>query len=1063
MLSVNGHFKELLKNLRDYILIKLSRSFDERFYLKRYPDCRRADIDPVWHFVKWGWRERRDPSPEFSTSFYLSAYPDVDAARINPLVHYIRFGKKEGRLPRVSAVPQAKSCSNTMISNKIRHFAYHIAYRIYSNLPRRVRNELIGFFIRRLAWVMKWLLFGGETEYGIKVRSPRFGSIGADLVDLRDVEVAVHPGRVVVHLHLFYEDLLQEMLQSLKAIDFQFDLMVSTRSDLMEKTENALRHLENARNIVVREVENRGRNIYPFLYLLGDVHAKYDYVLHIHTKKSAYNKGATNGWRPYLLAQLLGDPQRVRKIITLLERGYGIVYPQTHWQLPYWAHTWLANEGIAKMASAKIGIRDLPTGYFDYPVGAMFWARTDALRSLFEANFSREDFPEEQGQTDGTLAHALERLFTICVKSRGFPVAVLADPFVRSWSRWRLDQYLSRSIRSVLSQLEDQKYEAIIFDVFDTLLQRPLLDPKLIRQIVGYKIEKLLGTHAKEAYLMFRGIAEEKAREVACRDVSIQDIYLHLRQLTSLSSEELESILQIELEVEQALVSTHPVGLSLYAAAKHTGKPILIASDMFLPSEVIAQMLKSCGYEGWNQLWVSGEVGVRKDTGEMFAAIATAWNIPLERMLIVGDNERSDVQIPCDLGMGYVHIMRPLEIAKGLPRWEAVMGLAAHSDTNSEITLGLILNKLFSTLDFENISPADLLGGDAYIVGYCLVGPVISCFAHWIMEQSKLEEIEHLLFLSREGRIIKDVFDIWTKDLNYRDRLKTDYLVVSRRCVTVAAIRSFEDIVKIAKMETFPTTLSDFLMVRYGLAPTLEQWHAIHLRTGLSKESIIEHEFGKIEYLIPVLEILEEDIYSASRQEREGLLAYLGKKGIDGSKRCAVVDIGYGGTVQYTLSELLGFQLQGLYMMTDFRAEDIRKLGYKLKGFFCEDAVRIPHAHVFYKYSFEVEKLMSVNEPQIVCYLRKLGGSSDVIPVYQDETITRSTYSHHRDKIQQGALDFTRDAVRIRDEVIDSFVPSRNIAELIGLNFFEKTSPNEKRLLNSIPLDDLYCGRGIVS
>lgn len=60
---------------------------------------RAADVDPLMHFVKFGWREGRNPSTEFDVSFYLSSYQDVKADGINPLVHYIKFGITEGRKP----------------------------------------------------------------------------------------------------------------------------------------------------------------------------------------------------------------------------------------------------------------------------------------------------------------------------------------------------------------------------------------------------------------------------------------------------------------------------------------------------------------------------------------------------------------------------------------------------------------------------------------------------------------------------------------------------------------------------------------------------------------------------------------------------------------------------------------------------------------------------------------------------------------------------------------------------------------------------------------------------
>ncbi|MGU3662324.1 hypothetical protein [Methylobacterium fujisawaense] len=71
--------------------------FDAGYYLEAYPDIRDSGVDPLEHFLKWGWREGRNPSAGFNTRFYLSMYPDVAESEINPLVHYLNFGLAEGR------------------------------------------------------------------------------------------------------------------------------------------------------------------------------------------------------------------------------------------------------------------------------------------------------------------------------------------------------------------------------------------------------------------------------------------------------------------------------------------------------------------------------------------------------------------------------------------------------------------------------------------------------------------------------------------------------------------------------------------------------------------------------------------------------------------------------------------------------------------------------------------------------------------------------------------------------------------------------------------------------
>mgnify|MGYP001205024862 FL=1 len=87
-------------SINDRHLVKKSRLFDPVYYLFTYPDVRVADMDPLKHFMKVGWKEGRNPSDKFNTQFYLNTYPDVREEGINPLIHYICYGHREGRLAK---------------------------------------------------------------------------------------------------------------------------------------------------------------------------------------------------------------------------------------------------------------------------------------------------------------------------------------------------------------------------------------------------------------------------------------------------------------------------------------------------------------------------------------------------------------------------------------------------------------------------------------------------------------------------------------------------------------------------------------------------------------------------------------------------------------------------------------------------------------------------------------------------------------------------------------------------------------------------------------------------
>lgn len=81
----------------EYSIIKKSGLFDEKYYLKTYEDIRKIDIDPLKHYIKYGWKEGRNPCERFDTNFYLENYIDIKNQKINPLIHFIKFGSYEGR------------------------------------------------------------------------------------------------------------------------------------------------------------------------------------------------------------------------------------------------------------------------------------------------------------------------------------------------------------------------------------------------------------------------------------------------------------------------------------------------------------------------------------------------------------------------------------------------------------------------------------------------------------------------------------------------------------------------------------------------------------------------------------------------------------------------------------------------------------------------------------------------------------------------------------------------------------------------------------------------------
>lgn len=240
--------------------------------------------------------------------------------------------------------------------------------------------------------------------------------------------------RIGVFIHAFYETEIFELLPLLDHIGLPFRLFLTTdtpakRAFLLEKL--TPRYGEA---LSVSVFDNRGRDIAPKFVGLADAQLSCDLVLHLHAKKSLH-RSELGQWRDFLLDSLLGSPQICADILALFanQPELGVVAPRI-FRLVHRAVHWRDNYCTAAYLARRMGVkitRDTPA---DFPAGSMFWARPAALKPLFDLNLGFGAFEPEAGQVDGTLGHAIERLFFYAAASAGYKslhigVAGAPEPF----------------------------------------------------------------------------------------------------------------------------------------------------------------------------------------------------------------------------------------------------------------------------------------------------------------------------------------------------------------------------------------------------------------------------------------------------------------------------------------------------------------------------------------------------------------------------------------------------------------------------------------------------------
>ena len=229
-------------------------------------------------------------------------------------------------------------------------------------------------------------------------------------------------------IHGFYPDILDDILLRLPGfcggmISARLDLYVSTSIDQIAQVEDKLRRL-NCSCVRLFGVDNRGRDVAPFLLHLlpAVVAAGHQFFVKLHTKKSLqFGLDGLDKWSRHLIDSLLSDDGVV--VIEnqfLADNDLGCLCPSGT----------LLPVAIALFKN-DIRLRDLLSRSMidgrwalaqKFVAGSMFAGRVDAFSSLIDCGFSLEEFELEDGQFDGTFAHALERLVSLEVNRSGWQI-----------------------------------------------------------------------------------------------------------------------------------------------------------------------------------------------------------------------------------------------------------------------------------------------------------------------------------------------------------------------------------------------------------------------------------------------------------------------------------------------------------------------------------------------------------------------------------------------------------------------------------------------------------------
>ena len=234
----------------------------------------------------------------------------------------------------------------------------------------------------------------------------------------------VSKSSVAVHLHLFYEDLTDDIFCGyLDEKRGDFDMYVSVGNDVSLSTLESV--AGRTGNVFFLRTENRGRDIRPFIIVLEELLRRgYEFACKIHSKKSPHRVDG-HVWRHTLIAALLNGGDAVRQAVTIFRENpdVGMLVPEGSMTdlAAYEIHA--GNIRWLDVLLKRLACESLVGNYAaSFPAGSMYWFRVEALSDLADIVDVNDEFEPEIGQLDGTLAHAIERVIGLVPARRGYRI-----------------------------------------------------------------------------------------------------------------------------------------------------------------------------------------------------------------------------------------------------------------------------------------------------------------------------------------------------------------------------------------------------------------------------------------------------------------------------------------------------------------------------------------------------------------------------------------------------------------------------------------------------------------
>lgn len=589
------------------------------------------------------------------------------------------------------------------------------------------------------------------------------------------------------------------------------------------------------------------------------------------------------------------------KMHPLLEKESSFLAAKERYKDCKWLHFWdNQNDFYEVMDKVDLCIYDFSSIFTDFvAMGTKNFVR-------YNFDFEPEELEYPLGYDNATLGQkckTFDELLGILSSYKQMDLAEDIERIKKLFWEYDTDNTMEKIINETLEFVPLKLDLPILysFDIFDTLIGRKVLEPIGIFYYVKEKMRESGFQYPEYLINNFPGIrknAEANVREYYNRTINERDdnrceiqlieIYERIQILYDLTDEERNYLIEKEVEAELENVIPLEENINKLKEIYQKGNKVILISDMYLPEQIIKQMLKKADpLLETLDLYLSSTLGYQKSRKTLFLEVYRQYgvNYNFKKWLHFGDNVRSDITMTKNLNI------EPHKIER-LAFDEYENALVQKIDTYDAY---LIAGKM-ARFRQKHFSEKEQFA-------YRYVSLLFVPYIYWAIHDAKESGFKDLYFVSRDGHNLKKIADK-INELKQLD-LNTKYIYASRKTWRVP---SFIDEIDV-----------DFWGMGHGNFSDVKSYDKL-LKALNMDETDFKTIFPELEYLKERPEEVKEQIknlvkiFQASTKYEQYLLnkaadlrksvcGYIEQE-IDGGRKFAIVEYWGRGYTQENFTRL---------------------------------------------------------------------------------------------------------------------------------------------------------------